>query len=146
MTLYRIESILNGDLDEIIDALITADRARKLGNSRRADVVPVTKESRNDMEQSKHTRLLDSGPEGVAEAARLLQRGELVGIPTETVYGLAADALNGEAAARIFAAKGRPQDNPLIVHIASLAAWEPLVRGAFPTWRCAWPRRIGPGR
>lgn len=81
------------------------------------------------MEQSKHTCLLDGGPEGIAKAARLLQRGELVAIPTETVYGLAADALNGEAAARIFAAKGRPQDNPLIVHVASLAAWEPLVKG-----------------
>ena len=52
----------------------------------------------------------------------------MVGIPTETVYGLAANALNGEACKRIFAAKGRPADNPLIVHIADLSQWEPLVR------------------
>ncbi len=51
-------------------------------------------------------------------AADLLKRGELVAIPTETVYGLAADALNGAAVANIFKAKGRPADNPLIVHIA----------------------------
>ena len=51
-------------------------------------------------------------------AADLIRRGEVVGMPTETVYGLAANALNGEAVAKIFRAKGRPQDNPLIVHIA----------------------------
>ena len=51
-------------------------------------------------------------------AAELLKNGGVVGIPTETVYGLAADALNGEAVAKIFKAKGRPMDNPLIVHIA----------------------------
>lgn len=66
------------------------------------------------MEERKQTLLLGSDAEGIAQAARLLREGELVGIPTETVYGLAADALNGTAAARIFAAKGRPQDNPLI--------------------------------
>ena len=52
------------------------------------------------------------------EAADILKRGGLVAIPTETVYGLAADALNPEAVKKIFAAKGRPADNPLIVHIA----------------------------
>lgn len=54
-------------------------------------------------------------------AAEILRRGGIVGIPTETVYGLAADALNGAAVAKIFAAKGRPMDNPLIVHIADFA-------------------------
>ncbi len=54
----------------------------------------------------------------IAVAAQLLKNGGVVGIPTETVYGLAADALNGEAVAKIFKAKGRPMDNPLIVHIA----------------------------
>jgi L-threonylcarbamoyladenylate synthase len=53
----------------------------------------------------------------VAEAARLLGAGQLVAFPTETVYGLGADATNGEAVARIFAAKGRPTFNPLIVHV-----------------------------
>ena len=54
----------------------------------------------------------------VKTAADLILQGEVVGMPTETVYGLAANALNGEAVAKIFRAKGRPQDNPLIVHIA----------------------------
>lgn len=54
------------------------------------------------------------------EAGRILRRGGLVAFPTETVYGLGADALNEEASARIYAAKGRPSDNPLIVHIARL--------------------------
>lgn len=53
----------------------------------------------------------------IARAVELLKAGELVGIPTETVYGLGADAMNPEAVARIFAAKGRPADHPLIVHI-----------------------------
>lgn len=53
-------------------------------------------------------------------AARILAEGGLVGMPTETVYGLAADATNGEAVARIFEAKGRPLFNPLIAHVASL--------------------------
>ncbi len=60
-------------------------------------------------------------------AARLLHQGELVAIPTETVYGLAADALNGEAVAAIFKAKGRPSDNPLIVHIANRSQLSDLV-------------------
>ena len=57
----------------------------------------------------------------IAEAARLLRGGGLVAFPTETVYGLGADATNGRAVARIFEAKGRPRFNPLIVHVASLA-------------------------
>lgn len=56
--------------------------------------------------------------QAVAEAAALLREGGIVAFPTETVYGLGADAANGRAVAAIFAAKGRPQDNPLIVHIA----------------------------
>jgi L-threonylcarbamoyladenylate synthase len=56
----------------------------------------------------------------IAEAARLLREGELVAFPTETVYGLGADATNGHAVARIFEAKGRPRFNPLIVHVPSL--------------------------
>jgi L-threonylcarbamoyladenylate synthase len=56
-----------------------------------------------------------------AEAAAVLRAGQLVALPTETVYGLAADAANGEAAARIFEAKGRPRFNPLICHVTDLA-------------------------
>ena len=65
--------------------------------------------------QTKHYTDRD---EDLTAAAELLRAGELVAIPTETVYGLAADARNGAAVASIFAAKGRPSDNPLIVHIA----------------------------
>jgi L-threonylcarbamoyladenylate synthase len=60
-------------------------------------------------------------------AVAALRAGQLVGMPTETVYGLAADATNGEAVARIYAAKGRPSFNPLIAHVADLAAAEKLV-------------------
>ena len=63
------------------------------------------------------TRLLPATAESLALAASLLHRGDLVAFPTETVYGLGADALNPEAVRSIFAAKGRPADNPLIVHI-----------------------------
>lgn len=66
--------------------------------------------------------------ESAAKAAELLRRGELVAIPTETVYGLAANALDENAVRKIFAAKGRPQDNPLIVHIANMKMLPPLVR------------------
>ncbi len=61
------------------------------------------------------------------EAKRLINDGEVVGIPTETVYGLAANALNEDAVKKIFVAKGRPSDNPLIVHIAKLEDLAPLV-------------------
>ncbi len=66
------------------------------------------------------TKLLDPAcdPTALAQAAALLRAGEVVGIPTETVYGLGANALDEAAVGKIFAAKGRPQDNPLIVHIA----------------------------
>jgi len=73
------------------------------------------------------TRLLQPNTAGIDEAARLLQAGQLVAIPTETVYGLAANALDGAAVASIFAAKDRPVDNPLIVHIADERDWAPLV-------------------
>lgn len=66
------------------------------------------------------TKVQPYSPEAIADAALLIERGELVAIPTETVYGLAADATNGEAVARIYAAKGRPSFNPLIVHVRDL--------------------------
>ncbi len=66
------------------------------------------------------TILLSSSAEDISRAGSLLRDGQLVGIPTETVYGLAANAFDGEAVASIFAAKGRPMDNPLIVHISRL--------------------------
>ena len=68
------------------------------------------------------TRVLPFTDESIAEAARLIRAGEPVAVPTETVYGLAADATNAEAVARIYEAKGRPSFNPLIVHVPDLAA------------------------
>jgi L-threonylcarbamoyladenylate synthase len=67
------------------------------------------------------TRTLKSDAATVAEAARCLAAGGLIAFPTETVYGLGADATNGAAVARLYAAKGRPQFNPLIAHVASVA-------------------------
>ena len=64
-----------------------------------------------------NTQVLPVNEESIALAAKLLQQGELVALPTETVYGIAADARNGAAVRNIFVAKGRPQDNPLIVHV-----------------------------
>lgn len=76
-------------------------------------------------------------------AGELLRRGELVAIPTETVYGLGANALDGEAVKKIFIAKGRPQDNPLIVHICEFEDITPLVReipnGARELAKNFWP-------
>lgn len=72
------------------------------------------------------TRVLPISEEAIAEAARLVLAGEPVAVPTETVYGLAADATSGGAVARIYAAKGRPSFNPLIVHVPDLAAAEEI--------------------
>ncbi|MCK6417845.1 MAG: threonylcarbamoyl-AMP synthase [Alphaproteobacteria bacterium] len=62
------------------------------------------------------TRILAADPAAIAKAAAILQEGGLVAMPTETVYGLAANALDGRAVAKVYAAKGRPQFNPLIAH------------------------------
>ncbi|MDD6270394.1 MAG: L-threonylcarbamoyladenylate synthase [Oscillospiraceae bacterium] len=72
------------------------------------------------------TELLSADIAGIEKAAELIKKGELVGMPTETVYGLAADACNQQAVAKIFAAKGRPADNPLIVHIADISELQNL--------------------
>ncbi len=71
-----------------------------------------------------NTIVMPMGDDAIAEAARLVLAGQPVAVPTETVYGLAADATNAEAVARIYAAKGRPSFNPLIVHLPDLAAAE----------------------
>jgi L-threonylcarbamoyladenylate synthase len=68
------------------------------------------------------TRTLGAGPSAIEAAAEALRAGGLVAFPTETVYGLGADASNGEAVARLYAAKGRPSFNPLIAHVTDLAA------------------------
>ncbi|WP_114952270.1 L-threonylcarbamoyladenylate synthase [Sphingosinicella terrae] len=88
------------------------------------------------------TKLLPYGREAIAEAARLIGEGFPVAVPTETVYGLAADATDGEAVARIYAAKGRPSFNPLIVHVADLRQAAQLAtfgEQALALARLYWP-------
>ncbi len=88
------------------------------------------------------TRRLPADQAGIIKAAQALKAGQVVGVPTETVYGLAADALNPRAVAAIFEAKGRPADNPLIVHVLgkaqaqALAALTPL---AISLMDAFWP-------
>lgn len=83
------------------------------------------------------------GAEAIARAAALVADGQPVAVPTETVYGLAADARNADAVARIYAAKGRPDFNPLIVHVADLAAAERL--GIFGAAERALAAAFWPG-
>ena len=85
-----------------------------------------------------------SSPVNIRLAADLLRQGKLVAIPTETVYGLGADAKNPEAVKRIFAAKGRPADHPLIVHIPDKSA---LTDWAIEIPETAWKlaERFWPG-
>ena len=73
------------------------------------------------------TEIVGAGPAGLARAAALLRQGELVAFPTETVYGLGADATQDRAVAAIYAVKDRPRFNPLIVHVASIEAAADLV-------------------
>ena len=72
------------------------------------------------------TQVLSPTPEALALASQLLHDGQLVAFPTETVYGLGANALDAKAVLNIFAAKGRPADNPLIVHVYDRAQLTPL--------------------
>jgi L-threonylcarbamoyladenylate synthase len=74
------------------------------------------------------TRVMQADASAIAAAARTIAQGGLVAFPTETVYGLGADARNGRAVARLFAAKGRPKFNPLIAHVAGLVQARRLAR------------------
>ena len=88
------------------------------------------------------TRILPAGAAAAAEAARVLAAGGLVAFPTETVYGLGADATNGQAVARLYEAKGRPAFNPLIAHVTDLAAAQALAHFDADAERLAaalWP-------
>ena len=92
------------------------------------------------------TRIFQAKTEhnAIEEAAAILRRGGLVGIPTETVYGLGADGLNADAVRRIFEAKGRPQDNPLILHVPS-ADWLERYCENVPESAYALAQRFWPG-
>lgn len=88
------------------------------------------------------TRIIPADAAGVAQAAALIGRGLPVAVPSETVYGLAGDAVSGEAVAAIYAAKGRPSFNPLIVHVVGLAMAKSIARLSPLALRLAeafWP-------
>lgn len=89
-------------------------------------------------------RLTPPDPHGIAAAAEALREGHLVVFPTETVYGLGANALDAAAVRRIFAAKGRPADNPLIVHCRDVSAARALA-GAWPEAADVLAKRFWPG-
>src|SRR4051794_19722424 len=91
------------------------DCAAELDGSRRREQCRV---------MARTTRHLKAGEAGTGEAASMLRDGALVAFPTETVYGLGADATNGRAVAGIYEAKGRPSFNPLIAHVPDVAAAE----------------------
>jgi len=89
-----------------------------------------------------HATLLADTPDNIRRAARFLRAGELVAFPTETVYGLGADATNDDAVARIYEAKGRPTFNPLIIHLPDIQAAAKVVRfdaRAEQTAQAFWP-------
>ncbi len=79
------------------------------------------------------TKILTAGAEDIALAGRIIKEGGLVAFPTETVYGLGANALDENAVKKIYAAKGRPCDNPLIVHISKKEDFAPLVKEVTPS-------------
>jgi L-threonylcarbamoyladenylate synthase len=89
------------------------------------------------------TYIVGADEAGIAAAADALRRGELIGLPTETVYGLAADATNDDALRRVFTAKGRPAGHPLILHIADASWLDAIALDVSPACRSlvehAWP-------
>lgn len=93
--------------------------------------------------ENRTTRLMAAGTEAIQAAAAVLHAGGLVALPTETVYGLGADATSGEAVARIYEAKARPSFNPLISHVADLAAAQR--EGLFNADALALARAFWPG-
>ena len=84
------------------------------------------------------------GKAAITDAARLIQAGHCLAVPTETVYGLAADALQPEAVAAVFKAKGRPANHPLIVHVAS-AAQVPVFASQVPDFAQRLMQAFWPG-
>ena len=121
-SLFGVFSIRESNLRHALDAhhASTVASVKKQTSVLAAHAIALSQESSNALDHqllTHPTSKLNDDPEGIARAAELLRQGELVALPTETVYGIAADARNGEAVSKIFVAKGRPQDNPLIVHV-----------------------------
>ena len=76
-----------------------------------------------------NTRILGTTEKDIEHAAKIIKEGGLVAFPTETVYGLGGNALDKDAAKKIYEAKGRPSDNPLIVHISDIEQVERIAHG-----------------
>lgn len=96
------------------------------------------------METIVETAISEDSP-AIYKAADFIRAGELVAFPTETVYGLGANGLNPEAVEKIFIAKGRPQDNPLILHIADMGQLDELIEEPLDDWTRGTLSRIWPG-
>lgn len=94
--------------------------------------------------KTRHFEIHSPCSDDIAEVASILKDGGVVAIPTETVYGLAGNALKGECVKKIYEAKGRPSDNPLIVHISNISQWAPLVR-EIPETAIALAEKFWPG-
>lgn len=90
------------------------------------------------------TKIVKASNKSIAEAANFIKKGELVAFPTETVYGLGANAFDENAVAKIFEAKGRPQDNPLIVHLSSYKDVEKVAKD-IPDAFYALAKKFMPG-
>lgn len=91
-----------------------------------------------------HFEIHSPKSEDIKEVASILKDSGVVAIPTETVYGLAGNALKGECVKKIYQAKGRPSDNPLIVHISDISQWAPLVK-SIPESALALAEKFWPG-
>ena len=91
-----------------------------------------------------HFEIHSPSSDDITKVASILKDGGVVAIPTETVYGLAGNALKGECVKKIYEAKGRPSDNPLIVHISDISQWAPLVK-FIPETALALAEKFWPG-
>ena len=91
----------------------------------------------------KENNIDDKALEGIKRAGDIIKRGGLVAFPTETVYGLGGDGLNPESSKKIYAAKGRPSDNPLIVHVSNMEDVKDIVKevpeSAIKLANAFWP-------
>ena len=94
--------------------------------------------------KTRYFKVLSPDSEDIAKVAHILKNGGVAAIPTETVYGLAGNALKGQCVKKIYEAKGRPSDNPLIVHISDISQWAPLVKH-IPESAMALAEKFWPG-
>ena len=94
--------------------------------------------------KTNYFKILSPDSEDIKKVALILRDGGVAAIPTETVYGLAGNALKGQCVRKIYEAKGRPSDNPLIVHISDISQWAPLVK-SIPESAMALAEKFWPG-